>query len=138
MMNALLGIGGSVAGGLGGAAGGAVGGGGSILASLLPMLMASDVNIKRNFSPVDAKEILAKVKKLSVSSWEYIDNPSVRHIGPMAQDFHAAFEVGDNNKVIPVIDANGVLLAATQALADENDELRARLDRLEKILADKE
>jgi hypothetical protein len=35
----------------------------------------------------------------------------------MAQDFAAAFEVGADNRRIDLVDANGVALAAIQALA---------------------
>lgn len=41
---------------------------------------------------------------------------AVRHIGPMAQDFHAAFEVGEDDEHIATVDADGVALAAIQGL----------------------
>ena len=59
-------------------------------------------------------------------------------MGPMAQDFHAAFGLGVSDKLIDTIDPDGVALAAIQglhALVQEKDaeidELRARLERLE-------
>jgi hypothetical protein len=40
----------------------------------------------------------------------------MRHLGPMAQDFHAAFGLGDSDRTINMVDANGVLIVAVQAL----------------------
>ena len=54
--------------------------------------------------------ILAKLVALPVSTWNYIgEDPSVRHLGPMAQDFKAAFGLGDTDQMISMVDANGVL-----------------------------
>lgn len=44
------------------------------------------------------------------------EGTAVRHIGPMAQDFQHAFAVGADDKHIAVLDADGVALAAIQAL----------------------
>jgi hypothetical protein len=54
-----------------------------------------------------------------------------RHIGPVAQDFAAAFGVGENNTSINMADADGVLLAAVQALYEQNQELTRRVAELE-------
>jgi hypothetical protein len=67
--------------------------------------------------PVDGFEILEKLAELPISTWNYKrDAPSVRHLGPMAQDFMAAFGLGDDDKVINHLDANGVAMVAIQAL----------------------
>lgn len=77
----------------------------------------SDRNIKDNFAPIDSHDILTRVAHLPIEIWSYNDQgPSIRHIGPMAQDFAAAFEVGEDDKHINLVDANGVALAAIQAL----------------------
>ncbi len=99
---------------------------------------SSDRNIKENFQPVDVKEILSGVAKLPISTWNYKQqNMEIRHIGPMAQDFAAIFGVGDSDQHIHAVDANGVALAAIQALYKmllEKDatigSLRADLDYL--------
>ena len=52
----------------------------------------------------------------------------------MAQDFHEAFGLGDDDTKIALVDGQGVALAAAKALAVENAELRARLDALERRL----
>ncbi len=63
--------------------------------------------------PVD---VLSKVQALPISSWQYrADKPEVRHLGPMAQDFHAAFGLGENDTGIAPADMAGVALAAIQA-----------------------
>jgi hypothetical protein len=50
-------------------------------------------------------------------TWNYkAQNPSIRHVGPVAQDFAKAFHFGEDNKHISTVDAEGVNLAATQAL----------------------
>ncbi|MEQ9666847.1 tail fiber domain-containing protein [Coleofasciculus sp. G2-EDA-02] len=77
----------------------------------------SDRNLKTNFATVDVQDILTKVATLPIETWNYKDqNPTIRHIGPMAQDFAAAFAVGEDNRLIHPVDANGVALAAIQAL----------------------
>jgi hypothetical protein len=87
----------------------------------------SDVNRKRDFAPVDPQAILEKVAALPITTWSYTAEPGVRHIGPTAQDFHAAFGVGTSPTAIAQIDPDGVALAAIQALARENAELAAKV-----------
>lgn len=77
----------------------------------------SDEASKHAFEPVDASEILDKVASMPVQRWSYkSQDAAVRHIGPTAQDFHAAFGVGDDPKGITTVDADGVALAAIQGL----------------------
>ena len=78
---------------------------------------ASDRNIKDNISQIDGEEILEKLAAMPVSEWHYkTEADSVTHIGPMAQDFKAAFGLGDSDKSIATVDADGVNMAAIQAL----------------------
>jgi hypothetical protein len=110
----------------------------------------SDRNLKENFRVVNGNELLAKIASLPITTWNYkSQDDSVRHIGPMAQDFYAAFEVGDDDRRITSIDPDGVALAAIQALYEktrlleqsrgEIDLLKAQLDQLnakvQKLLA---
>jgi hypothetical protein len=93
----------------------------------------SDRNAKHALTSVNLEAILQSVAALDISEWSYKDDPSnARHIGPMAQDFWAAFGTGDNDRCIPTVDSNGVALAAIQALYErvqrigkETDELRS-------------
>ena len=105
----------------------------------------SDKDAKENFRKLDPAEILAKVLAMPVTRWNYKTSPATQHIGPVAQDFHAAFGVGVDNRHISTTDADGVALAAIQGLdakvAEENRKLRAenealreRLGRLEKAV----
>jgi len=95
----------------------------------------SDRSSKENLAPVDSDAILAKVAALPISTWNYrSQDDSIRHIGPMAQDFHAAFGVGERSTGITTIDADGVALAAIQALKRENEELQRRIQALEHAL----
>jgi hypothetical protein len=91
----------------------------------------SDVNAKQAIVPVDPHEVLKRVSALPISQWQYKDTPGVNHIGPMAQDFYAAFGLGTSEKAIATLDTSGVALAAIQALSAENAELKARLEALE-------
>jgi hypothetical protein len=102
----------------------------------------SDRNMKRDFVAVKPLEVLEKVARLPISSWAYKSKESPRHIGPMAQDFHAAFGVGGSDRHISTIDADGIALAAIQglnrkvvALEAENKKLTTRLDALESQFA---
>jgi hypothetical protein len=86
---------------------------------------------KQGFAPVDAAAILAKVAALPLSTWAYTNAPTIRHLGPVAQDFHAAFGFGDSDKHIATVDADGVALAAIQGLYQLLKEKEARLAQLE-------
>ncbi len=96
-------------------------------ATLAPGMTAwsvlSDRNVKEHFASVDGREILARLAAIPISTWNYksADAP-YRHIGPMAQDFYAAFQVGEDDKHITTIDADGVALAAIQGLNQKLEE----------------
>jgi len=100
----------------------------------------SDRNAKDNFAAVDARDILDRLITIPIEAWNYKNqNPSIRHIGPMAQDFHATFGVGEDDGRIYTVDASGVSLAAIQGLyqiVQQKDaqiaELEARLVHLER------
>jgi hypothetical protein len=77
----------------------------------------SDRNAKDNFAPVDTSELLRRLSSFPIQTWNYkAQAASIRHIGPTAQDFHAAFSIGEDDKHITTIDADGVALAAIQGL----------------------
>jgi hypothetical protein len=96
----------------------------------------SDRTRKHDLQPLNTRRVLEKVARLPITSWSYkAEQPSVRHIGPMAQDFYAAFGLGLDNKHIGTIDEGGVALAAIQGLYRQNLRLQARVTRLERALA---
>lgn len=99
--------------------------------------VSSDRNLKENFVNVDPQEVLSRVAALPVTIWNYSAEPAtVRHIGPMAQDFAAAFGVGDDNRHIHLLDGQGVALAAIKGLLQlievERSERRERVNALQK------
>jgi hypothetical protein len=100
----------------------------------------SDKNLKENFNPVDNKLILEKVVSLPISIWNYkSENPSVKHIGPTAQDFYERFGLGEDDKSISTVDPAGIALAAIQQLKKENDTMRLEIEKLQaqvKLLLD--
>ncbi len=93
---------------------------------------ASDRNRKHGLQPVDADDVLARVVDLPVTTWAYNGEAGgVRHMGPMAQDFHAAFGLGGTDSThIGTVDADGVLFASVQALDARTRELEAEVEAL--------
>jgi len=100
----------------------------------------SDRNVKDHFAPVDKLQFLARVLALPITTWNYKTQvASIRHIGPMAQDFFAAFNVGEDDRHITDIDEGGVALAAIQGLNQKlEEELRQKEVRLAAALSEKE
>lgn len=92
---------------------------------------ASDRNLKSGFAPVSPAEMLAKVVSIPVESWFYKSQPGEKHIGPVAQDFHAAFGLnGSDDKHISTVDEEGVALAAIQGLNEKLLKKDAELEAL--------
>jgi hypothetical protein len=78
---------------------------------------ASDRNLKANFAGVDGQAVLARLAAIPILTWNYkTQDPAIRHMGPMAQDFGKAFALGEDDKHIATIDSEGVALAAIQEL----------------------
>jgi len=92
---------------------------------------ASDRNLKTDVARIDDAAVLDKVAALPIERWSYKSERGVRHVGPMAQDFYAAFGVGEDDKHITSIDEEGVALAAIKALHAENARLRARQEKMQ-------
>jgi trimeric autotransporter adhesin len=121
-------------------------GGGQTLMTLTPsgltvngtFVSTSDRAAKENVQPVSTRDILTKVVALPIARWQYTNDPGTRHIGPMAQDFHAAFKVGPDDKHIATVDADGVALAAIQGLHQIFQEQRIELDKKEARIAELE
>jgi hypothetical protein len=99
----------------------------------------SDATSKENFEPIDARELLEKLSRLPISSWNYkAEGSDVRHVGPTAQDFETAFGLGGDGKAISTIDPSGIALAAIQALQSQLHATAAELDATKKRLAELE
>jgi hypothetical protein len=96
---------------------------------------SSDVNRKENFAQVDGESVLNKLAVLPIQSWNYRDEDSTtRHVGPTAQDFRAAFGLGANETAIATVDADGVALAALQALERRTREQGRKIQELRSAL----
>ncbi|MFF9497909.1 hypothetical protein [Streptomyces flaveolus] len=81
--------------------------------------------------PVNGYRLLEQVVALPVSTWRYHwDPPQVRHLGPMAQDWWAAFGIGENDKTICCTDTNGVAIVAIQALHRQLSQTQQELSAL--------
>ncbi len=105
--------------------------------------MGSSREMKNDLGPVDGGALLNLLSELPIHSWRYLDEPnSVRHIGPMAEDFHATFGLNTDPRHLSIVDTTGLALAAVKELHNqlqardrEIEELRQRLldleDRLE-------
>src|SRR5262249_52919741 len=98
-----------------------------------PSTVKSDRGVKEGFESVDPRAILAVVARLPIARWSY-KGEAVRHLGPMAQDFAAAFGLGPDDRHIFTLDAAGVALAAIQGLHALAQAQQARLDALEREL----
>ncbi|HEY0930548.1 MAG TPA: tail fiber domain-containing protein [Gemmatimonas sp.] len=109
----------------------------------------SDSTKKANFHAVDGESVLSKLAALPVYTWNYTaEDTATRHMGPTAQAFRAAFNLGDTDKAISTVDIDGVavagvkalelrtksLKAETIALREENAALTARLSQLEALV----
>jgi hypothetical protein len=107
---------------------------------------SSDRAGKSEFRPIDAKRVLARLTRLPLTTWRYNDDDaSIRHLGPVAQDFRAAFGLGQDDRHIAMVDADGVAFAAIQglhrllrdrdreiaSLKKDAAETKARLDAIE-------
>ena len=110
----------------------------------------SDKNQKRDIEQVDTGSVLERLAEVPISTWRYKHGGegAALHLGPMAQDFRAAFGLGSDEKILGLGDSAGVALASAQELYKQvqekeerisdlekrNDELEARLERIEKAL----
>lgn len=109
--------------------------------SATAFVTTSDRNAKENFKPVAPLEVLNKVAALPISTWNFKTMNDGAHMGPMAQDFYAAFGLGGGDTTITSVDPDGVALAAIQGLnqkleetRSENAALKARLEKIEALL----
>ncbi len=88
----------------------------------------SDRNAKKDFTPIDSKKILDRLSAMPLTKWSYKGEDGIYHIGPMAQDFKAAFDLGADDRSIALPDGAGVAMAAIQGLnevvKEKDDEIQ--------------
>ncbi|MDM8536889.1 tail fiber domain-containing protein [Desulfobacterales bacterium HSG17] len=101
------------------------------IATATTWTQTSDRNAKENFEEVNTRNVLETLSEIPIETWNFKNNDeSIRHMGPMAQDFSAAFGLGKDDKTIATVDADGVALAAIQGLYDMLKEQQAEIEEL--------
>jgi hypothetical protein len=120
---------------------------------------ASSRTLKENFGDVDGDDVLHRMRRIPVNSWNYIDEGRTsRHIGPFAEDFWREFRLGNEPLAIGHLDIDGVNFAGVKALDERttrqsadiealrvrnaalearNAELEARLARIEALVGER-
>jgi hypothetical protein len=125
---------------------------------------ASSITLKENFLDVDGSDVLSRMRRIPVNTWNYIDEGrQSRHMGPFAEDFWREFGLGSEPLAIGHLDIDGVNFAGVkaldartvemqgtiarqaqqieqlstqnQALQTRNEEMEARIARLEALIA---
>jgi hypothetical protein len=97
------------------------------------LTQSSDVNMKENIKAVAARDVLERVAAVPVATWNFKSSPSgERHMGPMAQDFRAAFGLGPDERHISPLDVGGVALGAIQGLDQIYKEQAAQIETLKR------
>lgn len=90
---------------------------------------ASSRTLKENFAPVDGEDVLLRLRDVPVTTWTMIgDADRIRHLGPVAEDFHRGFGLGMGETAIGMGDIDGVTFAAAQALERRTAVLRSLLE----------
>ena len=89
----------------------------------------SDQRVKVNITPLNPDDLLSRVLSLSILEWNYKGQHYVQHIGPMAQDFHGEFGLGNSEKFIQSVDMDGVILGAIKGLGNYYEVLLNRLNK---------
>lgn len=84
----------------------------------------SSRSAKEAFEDIDGEEVLGKLASIPIQRWRY-RGTGVAHVGPTAEDFHAAFDLGEGPTTISTVDADGISLLSVQALGRRTAELRA-------------
>jgi hypothetical protein len=94
---------------------------------------ASDRRLKREIQEVDPREFLKRVASMPIATWRFDFKEGMNsplHVGPMAQDFYATFNFGDDDTHISTMDEVGVALAAIQGLDYESLQKDELIDAL--------
>lgn len=92
----------------------------------------SDRSRKEHFVAVDGEYLLERLRRVPITTWRYTgeEDRTVRHIGPMAQDWSAAFGFSADDTTINTGDMHGVSLAGVQAL---DARARAQAERIRQL-----
>ena len=101
---------------------------------------ASSRTLKENYVRVDGEDVLSRLRDMPITTWSMIgDDAGVRHLGPVAEDFHRAFGLGIGETTIGMGDIDGVNIAAAKALEvrtrDLQDQLNERTRQVQTLQA---
>ena len=99
----------------------------------------SDSTLKERFEETDGNEMLNKLENIRMGSWNYKGQAKLglRHYGPMAQDFYAAYgkdnygTIGDNTSITQA-DFDGVMLIMIRELSKKAKIQESELESLKK------
>lgn len=96
---------------------------------------ASSRSFKEGFDAIKPLEVLQRLVSLPITTWTYTGSAEGLHMGPVAEDFKAAFGLAGDGKSIATVDADGVAMAAIQGLnaklEAENAKLREQNQQLD-------
>ncbi|HEV8581506.1 MAG TPA: tail fiber domain-containing protein [Thermoanaerobaculia bacterium] len=95
---------------------------------------SSSRELKENFSPVNGREILVKLAAMPLKEWSFRTEPAKRHIGPVAEDFQAAFGLGQEGQGLNLTDVNGVTIAALQGLHAQVEDQRQTIEKQQALI----
>ncbi len=94
----------------------------------------SDSTMKENIKSINPNDYLQKLNDLEVYTWNYkTQDPSIRHIGPMAQDFHQVFGFGTDPTRINSGDFDGINLVLIKALNEKMETLHSQNQKIEAL-----
>ena len=92
--------------------------------------------LKENFVDIDGEHVLDLLDGVEVSEWSYIRDPETRHIGPIAEDFWAAFGLGKGATLISPLDVGGISLVSIKTLNQKIKEQQSQINTLENEIAE--
>ena len=102
-------------------------------ATALAHISTSSRESKTDFEPINAEEVMSKIKAMEVSEWRYKDTESKgRHIGPMAEDFYSLFQLGPDDKHVAATDMASIALIAAKELQKKSDAVNIKTSQLGK------
>jgi trimeric autotransporter adhesin len=104
---------------------------------------ASSRTLKENFGEVDGEDVLVRMRRIPVNSWNYIDEGrESRHVGPFAEDFWREFQLGAEPLAIGHLDIDGVNFAGIRALDTRTEQMQQRMQEqareIERLRVDNE
>lgn len=105
--------------------------GGKMMAT--QFVTSSSRELKENVRELDHSDVLERLSSVPISEWTF-KGDGTKHVGPMAEDFHAAFGLGQVGNGLSLTDTNGVALAAIQGLHTELQALKRTIEEQSQLL----